>query len=273
MAQPPLRVLLLGAGSIARTVAQAVADGELAEVKVAAVVGGSTPPSQRTQDTAALVEAPVTSLEAGLALGVDWVLEAAGGAALRAHLPALVASPVGVVVMSIGALLDPAVEGQVAAKRAAGSRVVLPSGSIGGLDAVSALNALGHLESVSITTAKAPAGLATAPYVVNSGMQLSQTEAQVLFEGSAVDAVQAFPSNVNVAAALSLAGVGGERTRVTVVSDPSLTRTRHTIEAAGSSGRVSVQVESSPNPLNPGSSYLSALSAIAHLRQLAAEVR
>lgn len=273
MATPPLRVLLLGAGSIARTVAQAVADGELPGVEVVAVVGGSTPPSQRTLHTAALVAAPVVDLEAGLALGADWVLEAAGGAALRAHLTTLVASPVGLIVMSIGALLEPSVWQQVQAKRAAGSRVLLPSGSIGGLDAVAALNALGHLERVSITTAKAPAGLANAPYVVNSGLQLSQTAAQVLFEGSAVDAVKAFPSNVNVAAALSLAGIGGERTRVTVVSDPSLTRTRHTIEAEGSSGRVSVQVESSPNPLNPGSSYLSALSAIAHLRQLAAEVR
>jgi aspartate dehydrogenase len=107
-----------------------------------------------------------------------------------------------------------------------------------------------------------------APYLTERGIGLSATEPQVVFVGSARDAVRGFPSNVNVAAALSLAGIGPDLTTVRVVSDPTCTRTNHTIEAEGSSGRLYLEVESSPNPLNPGSSYLAALSAIEAVRRV-----
>lgn len=265
-----LKLVLFGAGSIARTVAKAIADGKLHDdIEVVAVVGGSEPPSERTRTTAGIVEAPILPLQEALDLGPDWVLEAAGGAALRSAFEELCAHGSGLIVMSIGALLDPDLWDAVQRKRQAGGEVILPSGSIGGLDAVAALNALGELESVSITTSKAPAGLSGAPYLVEHDIRLSESDAQLVFEGTALEAVRAFPANVNVAAALSLAGIGGERTMVKVVSDPNLPRTRHAIRAEGSSGRLSVEIESAPNPLNPGSSYLSALSAIAQLKRLA----
>jgi aspartate dehydrogenase len=263
-----IRLALLGGGSIANTVAKSVRDGKLAGVEIVGVVSASSPPSERVRATARHVDARVGTLDDILALDPDWVLEAAGAEAVRQHLPRLVASRAGLIIMSIGAVLDPNVWALVAAKRAAGGKVLLPSGAIGGLDAVSALNALGDLQSVSITTTKAPAGLATAPYLVERGMGLSVSEPQVVFMGSARDAVRGFPSNVNVAAALSLAGIGPDLTTVRVVSDPSCTRTNHTIQAEGSSGRLYVEVESSPNPMNPGSSYLAALSAVDAVRRV-----
>jgi len=273
MTRPALRLVLLGGGSIARTVATAVGEGHLPGVEVIAVVGRSIPPSDRTLAVAKAANARVSALDTALDLGADWVLEAAGAPALKEHLETLVVHPSGLIVMSIGALLDTEAWSLVEKKRSTGGRVVLPSGSIGGLDAVAALNALGDLKDVRITTAKAPAGLAGAPYLTENRVSLSQTERQLVFEGTAREAVKAFPANVNVAAALSLAGIGADRTMVRVVSDPSLVRTQHTIEAEGSSGRLHLDIESSPNPLNPKSSYLSALSAIGVLRELVDEAR
>lgn len=264
-----IRLALLGGGSIARTVAKSVRDGKLPGVEIVGVAAASMPASERAKATAEQVGAITGKLDDILALDPDWVLEAAGPTAVRQHLPKLFASRSGLIMMSIGAVLDPSVWALVESRRSAGGEVVLPSGAIGGLDAVAALNALGELHSVSITTTKAPAGLMSAPYLAENGIGLSATELQVVFVGCARDAVRGFPSNVNVAAALSLAGIGPDLTTVTIVSDPSCTRTNHTIQAEGSSGRLYVEVESSPNPLNPGSSYLAALSAVDAVRRVA----
>lgn len=98
------------------------------------------------------------------------------------------------------------------------------------------------------------------------------TEPTVVFEGNALEAVAGFPANVNVAAALSLAGLGAERTRVRIVVDPRDTRNRHKIEAVGACGRLSLEVENVPSPDNPKTSYLAALSALALLQRLSANL-
>ncbi len=263
-----MRLGLLGGGSIANDVARAVADGHLPNTEVVGVVGSSDPPSERVAATADLADAPICGLQQLLSLRPDVVFEAAGDQAVRTHLPRLAESEADLVVMSIGALLEPDLWALVERVRRRGRQVVLPSGAVAGLDGVAALNALGGLERVELTSTKAPAGWRSAPYLEEHGIELPADEARVLFEGSSAEAARGFPANMNVAAALSLAGIGPERTRVRLVSDPEAARTRHEIVAEGSGGRVATVVESAPNPNNPRSSYLASLSAIATLRSL-----
>ena len=261
---------LLGGGSIAATVADSVAAGELPELQVVAVAGASSPPSQRVRHIAELTGAEAVDPAGLIAAAPEWVLEAAGGAALKAQLLPLLDAGIGVVAMSIGALLDETLWNEVEARRERGARLILPSGAIGGLDAVAALHARGGLVEASITSTKAPAGLRGAPYLIDNGIELPDDRPTMVFHGNALEAIVGFPANVNVAAALSLAGIGPEKTTVSVVSDPAATLTRHEIVASGLAGRVRIEIEAQPNPDNPRSSYLAALSAVATLRTLGA---
>ena len=94
----------------------------------------------------------------------------------------------------------------------------------------------------------------------------------MIFEGSALEAVKAFPANVNVAATLFLAAEGSE-VWVNVVADPGIHVNRHEIEVEGDFGRISTKVENVPSPKNPKTSYLAALSAIATLRSIVEPVK
>jgi aspartate dehydrogenase len=259
---------LLGGGSIAAAVAESVAAGEMPGVRIVAIAGASSPPSARVERLAELVGCTAVAPEGLIAAAPDWVLEAAGGAALTTQIVALLDAGIGVVAMSIGALLDEKLWREVEQRRERGARVVLPSGAIGGLDVVAALNARGRLTEAGITSTKAPAGLRGAPYLEDHGIVLPDDRAVTVFRGNALEAIAGFPANVNVAAALSLAGLGPQRTTVTIVSDPAAARTRHEIVAAGDGGRVRVEIEALPNPSNPKSSYLAALSAVATLKTL-----
>ena len=187
--------------------AQAAADGQLPRIEIVGVAGASRPPSERVRQTAELAGAAPCTPEELLALEPTWVLEAAGSEPARAQLPVLLEAGINVIVMSVGALLDSELEQAVQTARRKGCRVLLPSGAIGGLDAVAAMNALGGIEHAYITTTKKPAGLAGAPYLKSRGLVLPEDERRVVFEGSARKAIVGFPANVNVAAALSFAGI------------------------------------------------------------------
>ena len=262
-----MKVALLGAGGINGLVVQAALDGKLPQVEFVGVAG-STADSQRAARLAASLGVRAVAPEALPDLGCTWVLEAAGGAAVRAHLPGCWERGVNTVVMSIGAMIDPAVHAAYLQAIASGVKVELPSGGIAGLDGVRALAAGGGLSSVSITTTKAPAGLQGAPYLEQNGIDLPADEAIVVFDGSAREAVAGFPANVNVAIALSLAGLGPDRTRVLIKSDPTATRTTQLIEAEGDAASITVQIASKPSPTNPRTSYLAGASAVAALTRL-----
>jgi aspartate dehydrogenase len=264
-----MKLALLGAGGIARAVAAAVLDGQLPGVQVAAVAGRSAG-SASAAALAARLGAPTVAADDLAASGCDWVLEAAGGAAAREHLPAIWASGVSTVVLSLGALLDPHLETAWREARTRGVRVVLPSGAIAGLDGVRAMAAVGELRRASITSTKAPAGLRGAPYLLHHGIDLPDDRAVTVFEGTAREAALGFPANVNVAVALALAGLGADATTVVVRSDPAARRSLHRIEAEGDAVRLVVEVASSPSSDNPRTSLLAGASAVAALRELQA---
>jgi len=201
----------------------------------------------------------------------DIVVEAAPAAVfLRIAEPAIAAGRV-LVPASVGALL--ARMDLVARARETGARIVVPTGALLGLDAVRAA-AEGRVSRVAIETRKPPAGLAGAPYLVERGIEVvGITEPLLVFAGNARDAAAGFPANVNVAAALALAGVGPERTEVTIWADPTLERNTHTIRVEADAARLCMRIENVPSPDNPRTGRLTPLSVLACLRGLVSPLK
>jgi len=268
-----MRVGLLGGGTIARLVLDVIARGALAGAEVVAVAGRSS-----TSRGAALAKEHgvpyVTGRDALLARRPEVVLEAASHDAVREHLVALLEAGAHTVVLSAGALVDDAL--RLAAERAAavsGALLYVPSGGIGGLDALKAACA-GGVDEVSIEVAKPPAAWKGIAFVQAQHLDLDRLAARhTLFAGPAREGVPHFPQNVNIAAVLSLAGVGLDRTWLVVVADPALERNTHTIRVSGPTGRFSIVMENVPSPDNPKTSWLACYSALAALRVLQSRVR
>jgi aspartate dehydrogenase len=203
-----------------------------------------------------------------LAALADVVVECAPAVVFRAVAePALRAGRVFMPV-SIGQLLEHGDLIDLAA--ATGARIIVPTGALLGLDAVRAA-AEGEIRSVTMVTRKPPEGLAGAPYLERHGIDLKGISAPLkVFEGSARDGARGFPANVNVAAALSLAGVGPERTRLEIWADPHVTRNTHRIVVEADAARFEMQIENVPTEENPRTGRITALSVIAALRRLTA---
>ncbi len=170
--------------------------------------------------------------------------------------------------VSVGALL-PRLDLVERAKET-GARIVVPSGALLGLDAVRAA-AEGTIEGVTLVTRKPPGGLAGAPYLVEHGIALDGlSEPLKVFDGTAREGARGFPANVNVAAALSLAGIGPDETRLEIWADPTVTRNTHTIEVEADSARFRMTIENVPSEENPRTGRITPLSVIATLRRLTA---
>jgi aspartate dehydrogenase len=268
-----MKIALLGGGTIARLVLERAAAGFLPGVSIVGVIGRQA--ASRAADLAREFAVPyLVGVEGVLERRPDAVIEAASHEAVRQHLVALLRGGISVVVLSAGALADRSLhEAAEAAARTGGARLLVPSGGIGGLDALNAACIAG-VDEVSIQVAKPPAAWKGIPYVERLGVRLDSLEsARVLFEGSAREGVPHFPQNVNIAAVLSLAGIGMDRTRLRVVADPALKLNTHTIRVSGRTGRFTVVLENVPTPENPKTSWLACCSAVDALRALAAPAR
>lgn len=151
-----------------------------------------------------------------------------------------------------------------------GARIMVPTGALLGLDAVRAV-AEGQVESVKIVTRKPPKGLAGAPYLVEKGISMDDIRtATKIFTGTAREAIRGFPANVNVAVALSLAGIGPDRTTIEIWADPAVTRNTHTIEVRSDSSDFTMTIANIPSVETPATGKVTALSAMAALRRLTA---
>jgi aspartate dehydrogenase len=261
-----MRVGLVGCGNIGADLCIALQKGEIpATIKALTDVDAArTELLKRTFQ----LDAEITGLD-GNAAAVDFIVECADAAAVPGVIEAAIRHGRDCMIMSLGALLkEPAL---LERAKANGVNVRMPSGALCGLDGVRAAKEAG-LHSVTLTTVKPPKGLSGAPYLIEKGIDVEKlTSATVVFEGNALDAVKAFPKNVNVAAALSFAGVGPELTRVRVVADPDATTNSHEIMAEGAFGSLRTKTDNLPSPRNPKSSYLASLSACAELRAAAIE--
>ncbi len=266
IAVAPIRVAVAGLGAVGMSVARALADGIPGCALAAASARDLEAARARLDFAPGLPLLPVAELVAH----ADLVVECAPAALLPEIVsPFLDAGRTAVVMSSAALLARPEL---IARAAAAGGRIVVPSGALGGLDALRAA-AEGRIDSVTLVTAKPAAGLAGAPYLAARGIDLSGLSAPLrVFAGSAREAAAAFPANVNVAAAVALAGIGADRTRVEVWADPTLARNRHTLSVVSDSAEFTLAIENLPSE-NPRTSRIAALSAIAALRGLAAPLR
>jgi len=188
---------------------------------------------------------------------VDVVFEAASQQAVIQYATCILEAGKDLIIMSIGSLFNDVLRKKLEhIARKHHRKIYLPSGAVCGIDGVLAAN-IEKLDSVTLVTTKPPASLGK-----------SVEERTIVFEGTAREAVEQFPRNINVAACLSLAGVGFDETKVEIVADPVETRINHKILAHGRFGRLRAEVENMPNPNNPQSSYMASLSAIATLRRV-----
>jgi len=188
---------------------------------------------------------------------VDVVFEGASQEAVRQYAEKVLQKGKDLIIMSVGSLFDDNFRKKLEkVAREKNCKIYVPSGAICGIDGILSAS-YGGLSEVTLVTTKSPASL---------GRKLD--ERTVLFKGSARDAVKKFPQNINVAASLSLAGVGFDDTQVEIVADPVETRINHKILAHGKFGRLRVELENMPNPNNPSSSYMASLSAIATLKRI-----
>ncbi len=148
------------------------------------------------------------------------------------------------------------------------SRIIVPSGALAGIDGVKGLKELGIKKSV-IASTKPPRGFNGAPYVEEMGINLEQIDVKTkIFEGNASDAAKGFPANVNVAATLSLAGIGAENTEVEIWADPEAIGNSHEIKITGEFSTLNMRIENKPDPANPKSSMLAAQSIVAVLKDM-----
>jgi aspartate dehydrogenase len=168
--------------------------------------------------------------------------------------------------LSVGALLDHL--DLVEEARQTGARIIVPTGALIGLDTVRAM-AVGEIHEVRLETRKPPAGLEGAPYLVENAIDISNlTEAKRVFTGNARAAAKAFPANVNVAAALALAGIGPDLTKVEVWADPAVNRNHQTVTIRSDSGEAQMTIANIPSAENPRTGRIVAQSVIAALRRL-----
>ncbi|GKS67345.1 L-aspartate dehydrogenase [Nitrosarchaeum sp.] len=198
---------------------------------------------------------------------VDIIVEAASQEAVRNVAHSVLQNKRDLMIMSVGALLDESIYDILSeACDHFHKTIYLPSGAIGGLDAIKSVSDL--LESVSLTTTKHPRSLKGAKFFETSNIDLEKINtATIIFEGTAKEAVSLFPANINVAALLSLVGIGSEKTMVKIVADPNTSKNTHYIVARGKFGNMSFNIENVSDETNPKTSKLAILSAIETLRK------
>ena len=198
---------------------------------------------------------------------LDIVVEAASQDAVRDVSLSILQNKKDLMIMSVGALLDESIYDILSdACKDFKKTIYLPSGAIAGLDGIKSVK--DELESVTITTTKHPRSLKGAKFFETSDVNLDEINSStVIFEGTAKEAVSLFPANINVAALLSLTGIGSEKTGVKIVADPNTDKNTHHIEASGKFGKMTFTIENYPDENNPKTSRLAILSAIETLKK------
>jgi aspartate dehydrogenase len=264
----PLRVGIAGLGAVGLDVARRLLDGVIPGVVLTAI-------AVRDADKARRVLPQIGDLVAlrtldTLADDCDVVIEC---------LPPALFRDIAIPTIDKGRILMPLSAAQllhhgdlVERAKATGGRIIVPTGALLGFDAVRAA-AEGTVHSVDMVTRKPPAGLEGAPYLAEHNISVKGLKAPLkVFDGPAREGARGFPANLNVAAALSLAGIGPDRTRLQIWADPTVTRNTHTITVDADAMRFTMTIENVPSD-NPRTGRSVAPSTIAALRGLVSELK
>jgi aspartate dehydrogenase len=258
-----VQVALIGLGQVGAAVADGILRGEAGDARL---VGALVRDPARVPATLRDAISVTNSVDDFLALPTALVIELGGHDALRAHGVRVLDAGKDLMTISVGALADSSLhEALRGAATRSGRRMLVPSGAIAGLDAIGAA-AMGDLREVMHTTRKPVA--AFTPEQLGGSIP---SEPRLLFDGPAQDGVLRFPENVNVAAAVSLAGIGLARTRLRVFADPTVERNRHEVVVEGDFGRLRIEIENQPTS-NPKTGRIVSLSVLKAIRNLSAPI-
>jgi aspartate dehydrogenase len=264
-----LKIGIVGCGTIGSFLAKYV-DSELIQSAVLAALCDVDLAKAKKLSNSLRSKPPICSTQE-LIIRSDLVVEAASASVSGKLAVEVIKRGKDIMVMSTGGILREDRILQLAYEK--GCRIYVPSGALCGLDGVKSAST-GVIDEVILTTRKPPAALEGAPYIVQNNIDLSKVVGEVtIFEGSAEDAIKGFPQNVNVAAALGLAGIGTKRTKVRIVTSPGYTTNSHEVEVRGSFGRLYTRADNVPSPENPKTSMLALLSSAATLRGIVENVR
>jgi aspartate dehydrogenase len=265
--RPALRVAIAGLGAIGLKVAEALDRGIPGCVLAAVSANDRSKAAERLSHLGRRV--PVVAL-GELEPLADIVVECAPAKLLPDIAEPFLRAGKTVIVLSVGAILTN--DHLVGLARQTGGQIVVPTGALLGLDAVTAA-AEGEIRAVRMITRKPVRGLAGAPYLAEHDIRIEEiTQAVCIFKGTPREAAIGFPANLNVAVALSLAGIGADRTTLEIWADPALERNVHRIEVDSDSASFSMSIENIPTD-NPRTGRITALSVIAYLRKLNAPLR
>ncbi|MFS0723540.1 aspartate dehydrogenase [Paenibacillus sp. 1P07SE] len=255
------RIGIIGLGTIGEDVAEAIRAQSAGAAELAAILV-----RERSRWAAhPLLPWIVEDAEAFHSTKPTIVVEAAGHEAVRLYGRDALARGADLIVVSVGALADETLLSELKrTAEASGRRIIIPSGAIGGLDRIAA-GSLGPIEQVSLTTRKPPQ--AWYGTVIEQQVDLAGlTEPYTAYEGAAREAALLFPESVNVSAALSLAGIGMDETRVKVIVDPGIASNTHEISASGRFGRIRLELQNTPSARNPKTGYIVAMSVVKAIR-------
>lgn len=265
-----IRIGIIGCGTIGAKLARYIDTDLKGRAQLVAI---SDIDEQKTRELAGALRArpEIAGIEA-LIDSADLVIEAASANASFEIAKRTISAGKDVLIMSTGGLLKD-YKTLFESARDKSANIYLPSGAICGLDGLKGAK-FSKIEKVTLTTRKPPEGFKGAPYVVKKKIALEEIKSDtVLFEGDALEAIEGFPANINVAATLSLCGIGSDKTKVKIIASPSATKNIHEVEIEGEFGRLLTRTENVPSPDNPKTSYLAILSAIATLNGILERVK
>lgn len=260
-----MRIMIVGCGSIGSKLAQAA--DKIPEVKRIYLMDLHKEIAERTAiglDKAVVIDSVEEELYHS-----DLVVESATQEAAKEILVTVVSRGVDIMIMSVGSLVDEEFRNVFFEKaKASCANIYIPTGALCGADGLRSASA-DEIDSVELITTKGPKSLADVKYLIDKGIDVNKiTERTVIFSGTAGEAVRIFPKNVNVAATVSLLGLGFDATKVTVVLDPGIKSNSHELRVKGRFGEMECHTHNVPEPDNPKTSHLATLSAIAALKRL-----
>lgn len=260
------KIALLGCGAIGTQIALAIDSGKI-QAQLTQIYDKSREASEKLVLKLKNKPKIVDNFHL-LSMGpVDLVVETASQQAVQDVALSVLQNKKDLMIMSVGALLDSSIYEVLHDACIEFSKTIyLPSGAIAGLDALKSVK--DELHSVTLTTTKNPNSLKGAKFFETSNIDLDKIEqSTIIFDGTAHDAVKLFPANINVAALLSLVGVGSHKTKVKIIADPSTQKNTHQIEANGDFGKMDFLIQNIPDKINPKTSRLAILSSIETLRK------
>ncbi len=264
-----LKIALVGCGTIGSEIARAITDRFNKDAKLVALCDINEANAKKL--LAELNEKPELLSLDELIPKSDLVIEAASGDIIAELVKKCLDADVDVMAISVGGFIGHEELFELAEKSKA--CLYLPSGALCGLDAVKAAG-ISNIKSARLITRKPPRGLKGAPFLEKQNIDIDKIDKEtVIFQGSAKEAIKAFPKNINVAALLSLMSVGADKTKVKIITSPEFVRNSHQMVIEGDFGRVETLSENMPSPNNPKTSYLAVLSCIACLKQILSHVK